>query len=141
MSGVFFSELGLPEPAWNLGCGGGTHGAMTGAMLAGIEKILMEERPGMVIVAGDTNSTLAGALAAAKLHIPVAHVEAGLRSYNRTMPEEINRVVTDHLATWLFAPSEVARRQLEREGIVDGVSVVGDIMYDAVLLHRDRAAA
>ena len=141
MSAIFFAELGLPEPDYHLGVGSGPHGAQTGAMLAAIEEVLLREKPEVVLVYGDTNSTVAGALAAAKLHIPVAHVEAGLRSFNRLMPEEINRVVTDHLATWLFAPSDVARAHLEREGIVAGVSVVGDIMYDAVLLHRDRAAA
>lgn len=140
MSAVFFDELDVPPPNYHLGIGSGSHGAQTGAMLAAIETVLMSERPDAVLVYGDTNSTLAGALAAAKLHIPVAHIEAGLRSFNRAMPEELNRVLTDHLATWLFAPSEVARRQLEREGIVAGVTTVGDIMYDAVLLHRDRAA-
>jgi UDP-GlcNAc3NAcA epimerase len=140
MSAVFFEELGLPAPDYELGIGSGPHGAQTGAMLAAIETVLMMERPDAVVVYGDTNSTVAGALAAAKLHIPVAHIEAGLRSFNRAMPEELNRVLTDHLATWHFAPSEVAQRQLEDEGIVAGVSVVGDIMYDAVLLHRERAA-
>ena len=140
MSEVFFQELDLPEPDYDLGVGSGSHGAQTGAMLAAIEKVLQQELPDAVLVYGDTNSTLAGALAAAKLHIPVAHVEAGLRSFNRAMPEEINRVMTDHLSTWLFAPAETARQQLEREGIVAGVSVVGDIMLDAVLMHRERAA-
>jgi UDP-GlcNAc3NAcA epimerase len=140
MSAVFFDELGLPAPDYELGIGSGPHGAQTGAMLAAIETVLMMERPDAVLVYGDTNSTVAGALAAAKLHIPVAHIEAGLRSFNRAMPEELNRVLTDHIATWHFAPSEVAQRQLEDEGIVAGVSVVGDIMYDAVLLHRERAA-
>ncbi len=140
MSAVFFEELGLALPDYQLGIGSASHGAQTGAMLAAIESVLEVERPDAVLVYGDTNSTLAGALAAAKLQIPVAHVEAGLRSFNRAMPEELNRVVTDHLSTWLLAPSQGAQRQLAREGIVAGVSIVGDIMYDAVLLHRDRAA-
>jgi UDP-GlcNAc3NAcA epimerase len=134
MSEVFFRELGIPAPAWNLGLGGGTHGAMTGAQLAGIEQVLMAERPDAVLLYGDTNSTLAGALAAAKLHIPVAHVEAGLRSFNRRMPEEINRVLTDHVSQWLFAPTESAVVNLQREGIAAGqVHQVGDVMYDAAL--------
>jgi UDP-N-acetylglucosamine 2-epimerase len=140
MSEVFFAELGLLPPAYHLGINGGSHGAQTGAMLAAIEDVLLQEQPSIVLVYGDTNSTLAGALAAAKLCLPIAHVEAGLRSFNRAMPEEINRVVTDHLSTWLFAPSEVSRQQLECEGITQGVHVVGDIMYDAVLHNRQRAA-
>lgn len=141
MSDVFFSELGLPRPDHHLGIPGGPHGRQTGAMLAAIEEVLETERPDIVLVYGDTNSTLAGALAAAKLHIPIAHVEAGLRSFNRAMPEEVNRVLTDHVSTWLLAPSEASRVQLEREGITRGVHVVGDIMYDAILRHRERAAA
>lgn len=133
MSQVFFEELRIPEPAWNLGCGGETHGAMTGAMLAGIEKVLLGERPDMVIVFGDTNSTLAGALAAAKLHIPVAHVEAGLRSFNRRMPEELNRICTDHLSELLFCSSETGRDLLAREGITRGVEIAGDVMADIFL--------
>jgi len=140
MSDVFFEELGMPVPDYHLGIGSGPHGAQTGAMLAAIETVLQKESPDAVIVYGDTNSTLAGALAAAKLHLPVAHVEAGLRSFNRRMPEEINRVVTDHLSTWLLAPSEVSRQQLAQEGIVQGVHVVGDIMVDALHLHGPRAA-
>ncbi len=140
MSDVFFEELGMPVPDYHLGIGSGPHGAQTGAMLAAIETVLQKESPDAVIVYGDTNSTLAGALAAAKLHLPVAHVEAGLRSFNRRMPEEINRVLTDHLSTWLLAPSEVSRRQLSQEGILQGVHVVGDIMVDALHLHGPRAA-
>lgn len=140
MSDVFFEELGMPVPDYHLGIGSGPHGAQTGAMLTGIETVLQKESPDAVIVYGDTNSTVAGALAAAKLGLPVAHVEAGLRSFNRRMPEEINRVVTDHLSTWLLAPSEVSRRQLAQEGIVKGVHVVGDIMVDALQLHGTRAA-
>jgi UDP-GlcNAc3NAcA epimerase len=139
MSDVFFEDLGIPLPDYHLGIGSRGHGAQTGAMLKSIEEVLEKERPDVVIVYGDTNSTLAGALAAAKLQLPVAHVEAGLRSFNRAMPEEINRVLTDHLATWLFVPSELSREQLQREGIYSGVHVVGDIMYDALLMHRDRA--
>ena len=134
MSNVFFRELGVPVPQWNLGLGGGLHGAMTGAQLAGIEEVLVNERPDAVLVYGDTNSTLAGALAAAKLHIPVAHVEAGLRSFNRRMPEEVNRVLTDHLSHWLFAPTETAVLNLQREGVAGAqVQRVGDVMYDAAL--------
>lgn len=141
MSDVFFADLGIPPPAYHLGVGSGSHGAQTGAMLRAVEQVMEKERPAAVIVYGDTNSTLAGALAAVKLHIPVAHVEAGLRSFNRAMPEEINRVVTDHVSTWLFVPSSVSLDQLASEGIRSGVHVVGDIMYDAILLHRDRAEA
>ena len=141
MSDVFFEELGLPAPDYHLGIGSATHGAQTGAMLAALEAVLHKECPEAVIVYGDTNSTLAGALAAAKLHVPIGHVEAGLRSFNRRMPEEINRVVTDHVSTWLFAPSDAARAQLAQEGIRDGVHVVGDIMVDALRLHGARAEA
>ena len=139
MSDVFFEDLGIPAPDYHLGIGSGGHGAQTGGMLTAIEGVLEKEQPDAVIVYGDTNSTLAGALASAKLHIPVAHIEAGLRSFNRAMPEEINRVLTDHVSTWLFAPSELSRDQLAKEGIRAGVHVVGDIMYDALLLHRSRA--
>ena len=132
MSDVFFRELEIPLPNRQLGIGSGSHGAQTGAMLDGIEGVLLEVRPDAVIVFGDTNSTLAGALAAAKLNIPVAHVEAGLRSFDRRMPEEVNRVVTDHLSRWLFAPSETACGQLAYEGLRDGVHCVGDIMADSV---------
>lgn len=141
MSDVFFEELGIPAPDHHLGIGSGPHGAQTGAMLAAIETVLQKESPDAVLVYGDTNSTLAGALAAAKLHMPVAHVEAGLRSFNRHMPEEINRVLADHLSTWLFSPSEVSRQQLAQEGICQGVHVVGDIMVDALRLHGARATA
>lgn len=134
MSSVFFRELGIPAPQWNLGVSGGLHGAMTGAQLAGIEKVLASEKPDAVLLYGDTNSTLAGALAAAKLHIPVAHVEAGLRSFNRRMPEEVNRVLTDHVSHWLFAPTATAVANLQREGIAGPqVHQVGDVMYDAAL--------
>ena len=140
MSDIFFEEMDIPRPAHSLGIGSGGHGAMTGEQLRRIEAILLEEMPDQVLVYGDTNSTLSGALAAAKLHIPVAHVEAGLRSFNRRMPEEINRVLTDHLSDTLFAPTEAAQRQLEREGISgEHVHITGDVMVDAALHYRDRA--
>jgi UDP-GlcNAc3NAcA epimerase len=139
MSEVFFTELGLPRPKFNLGIGGGTQGAMTGRQLEGIESVLQQERPDCVVVYGDTNSTLAGALAAAKLHIPVAHVEAGLRSFNRRMPEEVNRVLTDHVSDFLFTPTRLAGENLAAEGVRDGVHFVGDIMFDASILYSRGA--
>ena len=132
MSDVFFRELDIPAPDRHLGVGSGPHGKQTGLMLERIEESLLEIRPDVMIVYGDTNSTLAGALAASKLHVPVAHVEAGLRSFNRRMPEEINRVLTDHVSTWCFAPSQTAVDHLAREGITEGVHHVGDIMADGV---------
>lgn len=140
MSDVFFDELEIPVPAYNLGIHGSSHGEMTGRMLEGIEKILMAEKPDCVLVYGDTNSTLAGALAAVKLHIPVAHVEAGLRSFNRKMPEEINRIMTDHVSTWLFTPNANAVEQLLKEGIEgEKIKNVGDVMYDAALYFGQKA--
>jgi UDP-N-acetylglucosamine 2-epimerase len=139
MSVIFFDELDIPEPDYNLGIGSGSHGAQTGAMLAAIEQILGKERPDWTLVYGDTNSTLAGALAAAKLHIKVAHVEAGLRSFNRAMPEEINRVVADHLSDLLLCPSQVAADNLKAEGITRGVHVVGDVMADALAYAVERS--
>jgi UDP-N-acetylglucosamine 2-epimerase len=130
MAGAFFGELGLARPDHSLGIGGGGHAEQAGRMLIALEPILTAERPDTVLVYGDTNSTLAGALAAAKLGIPVAHVEAGLRSFDRRMPEELNRVVTDHLATWRFAPTPTAVANLAAEGIVEGVVEVGDLMQD-----------
>ena len=135
MSEVFFRELDLPKPDFELGIGSGTHGAQTGRMLEGLEKVMQRERPDLVLLFGDTNSTLAGALAAAKLGIPVAHVEAGLRSYRRDMPEEINRVMTDHVAALLFCPSTLAVNNLRREGITEGVYEVGDVMFDVLLRY------
>jgi UDP-GlcNAc3NAcA epimerase len=133
MSDVFFSEMAIPAPRYELGIGGLAHGAMTGRMLEALEDVLQRERPSLVLVYGDTNSTLAGALAAAKLCIPVAHVEAGLRSFNMRMPEEVNRRVADHLSALLFAPTAVAVENLRKEGITRGVERVGDVMYDAAL--------
>jgi UDP-GlcNAc3NAcA epimerase len=140
MSDVFFRELGISEPQHNLSVGSGSHGRQTGRMLEEIERVLIAEAPDCVLVYGDTNSTLAGALAAVKLHIPVAHVEAGLRSFNRRMPEEINRVLTDHASDLLFAPTQTAVEQLRREGIPSAsVHLVGDVMYDASLQFGERA--
>ncbi|MGV8058376.1 MAG: non-hydrolyzing UDP-N-acetylglucosamine 2-epimerase [Smithellaceae bacterium] len=139
MSDIFFRELGIPDPDYNLNVGSGTHGMQTSQMLLGIEKVLIAENPDWVLIYGDTNSTLAGALAASKLHIPVAHIEAGLRSYNRLMPEEINRVLADHLSTVLFCPSKTAVDNLRMEGITQGVHIVGDVMADSVMLAGKMA--
>lgn len=130
MSEQFFQELSLPEPDYHLHCGSGPHGAQTARMLEAVEQVLLKERPDWVVVFGDTNTTLAGALVAAKLRIALAHVEAGLRSFNRDMPEEINRIVTDHISDRLFCPTSTARDHLNREGITQGVEVVGDVMLD-----------
>lgn len=139
MSSIFFEELQIPEPDYNLNIGSGNHGYQTGTMIAAIEEVLLKEVPDLIIVYGDTNSTLAGALAAVKLHIPVAHIEAGLRSFNKKMPEEINRILTDQVSSWLFTPSGVAVKNLCNEGIKENVFTVGDIMYDSVLICRELA--
>jgi UDP-N-acetylglucosamine 2-epimerase len=131
MSDLFFRQLDIPAPDVNLEVGSGRHGAQTGAMLSGIEEVAFERRPDWLLVYGDTNSTLAGALVGAKLHIPVAHVEAGLRSFDPRMPEEVNRVVADHVSTLLLCPTETAVKNLEREAITRGVAMVGDVMFDA----------
>ena len=139
MSNIFFNELNIPKPDYNLGIGSGTHGEQTGRMLTEIEKILIKKRPDLVLVYGDTNSTLAGTLAASKLNINIAHVEAGLRSFDRTMPEEINRVLTDHISNLLFCPTGTAVKNLKNEGVTDGVYCVGDVMMDA-LEHNKKIA-
>ncbi|MEH2706409.1 UDP-GlcNAc3NAcA epimerase [Bradyrhizobium japonicum] len=140
MSDVFFAELQIPAPRYRLAVHGLSHGAMTGRMLEQIESIFLTERPEAVVVYGDTNSTLAGALAAVKLHIPVAHVEAGLRSANRAMPEEINRIATDHVSDVLFTPNETALRQLLLEGLSESsIENVGDVMFDACLRYGASA--
>jgi UDP-N-acetylglucosamine 2-epimerase (non-hydrolysing) len=139
MSDVFFDELGMPEPDYNLGVGSDAHGRQTAAMLEGIETVIEAEDPDVLLLYGDTNSTLAGAIAGSKMDPAVAHVEAGLRSYNREMPEETNRVLTDHASDILFAPSESAVETLAEEGIADGVHFVGDVMYDAILWAREVA--
>lgn len=139
MSNIFFGELGIPIPDYNLHIGSGNHGQMTGEMLGKLEEIFIKENPDVVLVYGDTNSTLAGALAASKLLIPVVHVEAGLRSFNKTMPEEQNRILTDHISSLLFIPTEDAQKNLKNEGIVSGVYNVGDVMYDAIELFKEKA--
>jgi UDP-N-acetylglucosamine 2-epimerase len=141
MSAVFFEQLRLEIPKYNLEVGSGSHGEQTSEILRKTERVILDEQPDAVMVYGDTNSTLAGALAAAKLNVPVAHVEAGLRSFNRRMPEEINRVITDHVSRWLFAPTQTAVENLRREGIQDGVYHVGDVMFEAVLDHSELASA
>lgn len=134
MSDVFFDELEMAQPRYNLAIHGGTHGEMTARMLSGIEGVLLDEKPDAILVYGDTNSTLAGALAAAKLHIPIAHVEAGLRSFNMRMPEEVNRVLTDRVSRWLFTPTDTADANLLREGFdAESILRVGDVMYDVAL--------
>ncbi|MCK4078405.1 MULTISPECIES: non-hydrolyzing UDP-N-acetylglucosamine 2-epimerase [Acinetobacter] len=139
MSDVFFTEMDIPLPKYKLRTGGKMHGAMTGQQLEKIEEILFNEKPDLVLVYGDTNSTLAGALAAVKLHIPIAHVEAGLRSFNKKMPEEINRILTDQVSDYLFVPSMSAKKNLLSEGISEEkIFIVGDIMYDVSLFYKER---
>lgn len=139
MSDIFFEEMGIPLPKYKLQTGGKTHGAMTGQQLEKIEEILLEEKPDLVLVYGDTNSTLAGALSAVKLHIPIAHIEAGLRSFNRKMPEEINRILTDQVSDCLFVPSLGAKNNLLHEGVDENkIFIVGDIMYDVSLYYKER---
>ena len=147
MSDIFFEEMDIPKPKYRLGFGNLKHGAMTGGMLEKCEELILKEKPSLVLVYGDTNSTLAGALAASKMHIPVAHVEAGLRSYNMAMPEEINRVLTDRVSNYLFCPTDTAIQNLKKEGFphptptreVQKIFQVGDVMYDATLFYREKA--
>ena len=140
MSEIFFSELGIPPPDYNLDVGAGSHGSQTGRMIEKIETVLFKEKPDLVVVYGDTNSTLSGALAASKINIPVAHVEAGLRSFKRNMPEEINRVLTDHLSSLLLCPSDTAVKNLMNEGVQQGVHIIGDVMSDVLTLALKNAA-
>lgn len=139
MSGIFFHQMDVPEPSFHLGIAGGGHGTMTGRMLEQLECLFVKEKPDIVLIYGDTNSTLAGALAAVKLHIPIVHVEAGLRSFNMKMPEEVNRILSDRVSSLLLCPTGVAVANLASEGITDGVYNTGDVMYDAALFYGKRA--
>lgn len=139
MSDIFFDELGIPKPNYNLNIGSGNHGYQTGKMLMELESLYLNEKPDLVLVYGDTNSTLAGALAASKLLIPIAHIEAGLRSFNMKMPEEQNRVLTDHISKYLFAPTDTAIKNLKNENITENVFNTGDVMFDAIKLFKEKA--
>ena len=139
MSKVFFEELKIPKPKYDLEVGSGTHGLQTALMLQKIEQVLLSEKPDMVLLYGDTNSTVAGSLAAVKLHIPIAHIEAGLRGFDKKVPEEVNRIVTDHLSTLLFCPTTIAVKNLEQEGITRNVFNTGDVMYDSTLYMLEHA--
>ena len=139
MSDIFFDEMKVPKPDYSLNIGSGTHGKQTGLMISAIEEVLLTEKPDKVIVFGDTNSTLAGALAAVKLNIPIAHIEAGLRSFNNRMPEEINRIITDRISSWLFVPSKNSVKNLNNEGIRENIFIVGDIMFDAINMFKELA--
>ncbi|MGE6487626.1 non-hydrolyzing UDP-N-acetylglucosamine 2-epimerase [Paenisporosarcina sp. NPDC076898] len=139
MSDIFFEELSIPKPDYLLGIGSGNHGKQTAEMLTQIEDIILKEKPDFLMVYGDTNSTLAGALAASKLHIPIIHIEAGLRSFNKKMPEEVNRILTDHISALLLCPTDTAVENLKNENITEGVSNVGDVMYDAVMFNSELA--
>jgi UDP-N-acetylglucosamine 2-epimerase (non-hydrolysing) len=139
MSETFFEELKIPHPDYNLNVGSGSHAEQTSKMLVGIENVLAEQKPSLVLVYGDTNSTLAGALASVKMHVPIAHVEAGLRSFNQEMPEEVNRVLVDHISRLLFCPTKTAVNNLISEGLTKGVHMVGDVMYDASLYNKNLA--
>lgn len=140
MSDVFFDELGLPKPDYNLDIHGGSHGAMTGRMIVALEELALQVKPDVFVIYGDTNSTLAAAVVAAKLFVPIAHIEAGLRSY-RSIPEEVNRILADRVSRWLFCPTDVAVRNLAAEGIREGVHNVGDVMYDTTMMVAERAKA
>lgn len=138
MSDIFFEEMEIPRPKYHLGIGGLSQGAMTGRMMEALEEVFQKEKPDKVLVYGDTNSTLAAALVAAKLHIPLAHIEAGLRSFNRKMPEEINRILTDHASDILFAPTQAAMSHLKNEGLEKKAHLVGDVMYDTTLFYKEK---
>lgn len=138
MSDIFFKELDIPKPNYNLGIGSGSHAEQTGQMMEIIERLLLKIKPDMILVYGDTNSTLAGALTASKLHIPIAHVESGLRSFNREMPEEINRIVTDHISELLFAPTGTAIGNLGKEGLAEKTFLTGDVMYDMIQYYKSN---
>lgn len=139
MAGVFFEQLDIPKPDYDLGVGSLPHASQTANMMIKIEEVVYKEKPDIMLVYGDTNSTLAGALVASKLHIPIVHIEAGLRSFNKKMPEEINRIITDHVSELLFAPTQIAVNNLKSENIISGVHLVGDVMYDAVLYNMELA--